>query len=250
MNTISIRFYGPLNDFISKGVRNREGSSLIHTVLPVNQSVKDLIESYGVPHTEVELIIVNGKPVDFNYTVQPGEYISVFPEFSSIDVTTITNLKSCLPNEIKFVIDVHLGKLTKYLRILGLDAAYKNDYSDSEIIKATIEEKRIMLTRDIGLLKNNKVVNGYWVRNTDPFEQAEEIISKFNLKDKIKPFTRCLSCNGEIEPVDKERIINKLEPKTIQYYNEFFICPACRKIYWKGSHWKKMEEMIYRFKNA
>ncbi|MFH1051995.1 MAG: Mut7-C RNAse domain-containing protein [bacterium] len=256
MNSIYIRFYGQLNDFISLGKGRKEkgeGMSLKPQLCQFLQltvsrrSIKDLIESLGVPHCEVYHILVNGNSVNFNYIVQADDYISVYPKFNSIDVNDLIALQPALAQEIKFILDVHLGKLTKYLRLFGFDSAYKNNCTDLDLIEYSINEKRILLTRDAGLLKNNKVIQGYWLRNTDPLKQIEEIIEQFNLKNSLKPFSRCMICNGEIVPVNKESIIKKLEPKTIQFYTDFFICCKCEKIYWKGSHWKKMENMIKKY---
>lgn len=279
---ISIRFYGQLNDFLkigeakkengkgefvsfeshkliemgtTKGLKDRrtEGTSfdtpVINREFSVNQSVKDLIESQGVPHTEVDLILVYGVSVGFTYIVKDEDYISVYPEFNTIDISPLVKLKPELPEQIKFILDVHLGKLAKYLRLFGFDSIYENNQKDKELIEASVNGKRILLTRDVGLLKNGKLIYGYWLRNTDPIKQIAEITVGFKLQSKFKPFSRCLSCNGEIKSIRKEEIISKLEPKTNQYYNEFFICTNCGKIYWKGSHWKKMEQFIILLEN-
>jgi len=215
--------------------------------ISVNQSVKDLIESLGVPHCEVDLIIVNGLSVGFDYTVNENDKISVYPEFTVIDIKSLTKLSAILPEEIKFVTDVHLGKLTKYLRLLGFDTFYENDSTDIQLIEISNSEKRILLTRDVGLLKNNRIIYGYWLRNTDPYKQIYEVVNRFHIKNKTKPFTFCLTCNGKISIIKKEKIIERLEPKTIEFFDEFYICDNCRKIYWKGSHLKKMDVLIKRF---
>jgi len=247
MNSAYIRFYGQLNDFHSRKAMFQETEIGKTIEISVNQSVKDLIESLGVPHCEVDLIIVNGLSVGFDYTVNENDKISVYPEFTVIDIKSLTKLSAILPEEIKFVTDVHLGKLTKYLRLLGFDTFYENDSTDIQLIEISNSEKRILLTRDVGLLKNNRIIYGYWLRNTDPYKQIYEVVNRFHIKNKTKPFTFCLTCNGKISIIKKEKIIERLEPKTIEFFDEFYICDNCRKIYWKGSHLKKMDVLIKRF---
>ncbi|MCD4696611.1 MAG: Mut7-C RNAse domain-containing protein, partial [Bacteroidales bacterium] len=144
----------------------------------------------------------------------------------------------------KFILDVHLGKLARYLRMLGFDTLYENNYPDPQIIDIAKKEKRIILTRDVGILKNSAVTHGYWVRSQNPREQLREVITRFDLSVNIKPLFRCMECNGIIEKVDKKEIIDQLKPKTKKYFNEFFRCTQCKKVYWEGSHYKKMINSI------
>jgi uncharacterized protein with PIN domain len=127
---------------------------------------------------------------------------------------------------------------------MGFDTIYRNDFSDAEIVEISNNENRIILTRDKGLLMRNAVQRGYWVRNTGAKDQAFEIIRKFDFFTLISPFKRCMECNGLIKPVSKESIINLIQPRTKQYYNEFFQCMGCLKIYWKGSHYGRMNQFI------
>jgi uncharacterized protein len=240
MQNIKIRFYEELNDFLSPVKRKK----IYEIEYLGRQSVKDLIESQGIPHTEVDLVIVNRNSVDFNYIIEPGDFISVYPTFELIDITPIIKLRPKPLRNTKFIADVHLGKLVKYLRMLGFDTKYCNDYKDMEIINISNSDKRIILTRDVGLLKHNEVKRGYWIRNTDPDKQINEVMNKFDLKSTLKPFTICMNCNGKLKSIEKEKIIEKLEPKTKQYFNEFYICNSCGQVYWKGSHWEKMNRKI------
>ena len=149
--------------------------------------------------------------------------------------------------EPKFILDVHLGKLARYLRMLGFDTLYENDYSDPEIVRIAKSEKRNVLTRDVELLKIKAVKHGYPVSSKNPLEQLAEVILHFDLSSKLKPFSRCMACNGKIEKVAKETIIDKLLPKTKQYYEEFYQCLSCERVYWKGSHHLKMKKFIEDF---
>ena len=209
-----------------------------------NPSVKDAIEAIGVPHTEIDLILVNTKSVTFSYHIQNKDMISVYPVFESLDISNATHLREKSLRRPKFILDVHLGKLAKYLRIFGFDTLYENDYDDFEIISISKAEKRAILTRDVRILKNKAVTHGYWIRSNSPVEQLTEVILRFDLFSNIKPFYRCLTCNGLIRKTSKESVMNKLQPKTRLYYEEFYRCSSCEKVYWKGSHYHKMMNFV------
>jgi len=237
---ITIRFYEELNDIlpdIKRKKRYKIGTQ-------GRQTVKDLIESQGIPHTEIDLILVNSKPVKFDHIIHDGDDISVYPVFESFDISSVTPIENRPLRDPKFVLDVHLGRLAKYLRVMGFDTLYRNDYADNQIVEISLKEKRIILTRDKGLLMRNAVQRGYWVRNTSVKAQAVEVIRRFNFFSLISPFKRCIECNGIIEPVDKETIVSLIQPGTKKYFNEFYRCTGCRKVYWKGSHYGKMNEFI------
>ena len=256
MGHISIHFYGGLKDFLPDEQRD----SAVTSELIQSRSVKDFIESLGVPHTEVDLIIVDGVSVDFDFLLQAvdGEAVrvSVYPplntdELQHVEVmhegcsrALLKHLQPVLPAEIHFVLDVHLGRLAAYLRMLGFDTLYRNDYPDAELADISAEEKRILLTCDRQLLMRSQVIYGYFVRSRQPKKQLLEILSRFDLHGKQKPFTRCMHCNGKNLPVDKSAIGSQLQAKTKQYYDEFYRCQSCGKIYWKGSHFSKMQAMI------
>jgi uncharacterized protein len=240
MGQADFRFYAQLADFLPKG---KPGATYC---FEQPTSIKHMIEALGVPHTEVSFILVNGQPVDFVYTVRDGDQISVYPDFTHLDISPAISLQPKLPTEIRFVADVHLGRLAAYLRMLGFDTLYPDDYRDEELARLSSAEHRILLTRDRGLLKRNTVTHGCYVRETRPERQLVEIIKAFDLAGAIQPFHRCLSCNGLLEPIDKDSIGDRLRPNTKQYYDEFRICQACSKIYWKGSHYQRMQRLIER----
>jgi uncharacterized protein with PIN domain len=237
---VSIRFYEELNDFLPQFKRKKRYDINLYG----RQTVKDLIESQGVPHGEVDLILVNGNPVNFGQIINTNDDISVYPVFESFNISNATPLVNRPLRNARFILDVHLGRLAKYLRAMGFDTLYRNNYSDNEIVEISNKEKRIILTRDKGLLMRNAVQRGYWVRNTGVKDQAFEIIRKFDFFSLISPFKRCMECNGLIEPVCKESIIDLIQPRTRQYYDEFFRCTGCLKVYWKGSHYGRMNQFI------
>jgi hypothetical protein len=240
MNRACVRFYAELNDFLLPGRRMRPFAYGFEG----NPSVKDLIEALGVPHTEVDLILIDGESVDFSYQVQDGSRISVYPVFESIDISPLVRVRPHPLRETRFVLDTHLGRLADYLRMLGFDTLYRNDYGDTELAQISSTEGRILLTRDRGLLKRSQVTHGYCIRDTNPRRQVVEVVRRFDLSRSILPFVRCLRCNGLLQPVRKEVIRDRLAPKTRQYYDEFHLCPACDRIYWKGSHYDQMRRFI------
>jgi uncharacterized protein with PIN domain len=207
------------------------------------QSVKHLIESIGLPHTEIGDVRVNGKHVNSSYIVQEGDYVTVYEiiDFNSNWLATWPKQWNNIP---KFLLDNHLGKLAIYLRVLGFDAIYRNNFQDNELSQLSKELPRLLLTRDRGLLMRNEIIYGYCVRSKEPKNQIAEIITRFELINKIKPFQRCLRCNGRLTAIDKAEIIDRLEPLTKIYYNEFHICNTCDNIYWKGSHFEHMQKLL------
>lgn len=236
MIEVKFRFYEELNDFLPQK-RRRE---IFEHRLEGNPSVKDTIESFGVPHTEVDLIIVNGVSVNFNYKIQNGDFISVYPVFESMDISGLTHLREKPLRNPKFITDVQVGKLARYLRTLGFDTLYSNKFTEREIIKISNDEKRVILTRNIFLLKNGSVSRGFWIRSQEPYRQVIQVMHSMDLLNEIKLFSRCSECNGLLKDVPKSEIENRLLPNTKKYFDEFRQCTVCGRIYWKGSHYKKM----------
>jgi uncharacterized protein with PIN domain/sulfur carrier protein ThiS len=243
MSPVQLRFYEELNDFLPPPRRN---ITFIHG-LTRRTSVKDLIESFGVPHTEVEVIMVNGRSVDFSYIVQAGDRISVYPMFEGLDVSPLIRLRDKPLRQPRFVADANLGQLARYLRLLGFDVLYRNSFTDGEVARCASAEKRIVLTRDRALLQHRIITHGYFVRAVKPREQVKEILARLDLYRDVHPYTRCLRCNGELEDVDKDAVLHQLEPKTRRYYERFRRCQVCGQAYWKGSHFARMEKLYDYF---
>ena len=236
----SFRFYAELNDHLPPEQQYKTLEKAFFTP----GTVKDMIESFGVPHTEVDLIIANGHSVDFSYLVQNGDRIAVYPTFESFDVTPEQRLRPQPLRNPKFILDVHLGKLAAYLRMLGFDAEYERSSTDARLVQISASEHRILLTRDRGLLKHSAVTHGYWVRETNSRRQIAEIMSRFHLAAAIRPFTRCMACNGALEPISKEQARHLVPGRSIELYDEFHRCEQCGRIYWKGSHYVRMRRWI------
>lgn len=240
MMKLKLRFYAELNDFLKADNRHRELDYHCHR----RTSVKDLIESFGVPHTEVELILVNGLSVDFSYIVKDHDRISVYPEFESVDISPLIRLRPSPLRNTKFVIDANLGTLARYLRLLGFDCLYRNDYDDQTVARISHEEHRIVLTRDRALLQQKIITHGYFVREVKPRLQVKAILNRFDLHRSVCPFSRCTRCNGRLITIDKEKIIDRLEPLTKKYYEDFLICTECKQIYWQGSHHQRAQKLV------
>lgn len=240
MKQIELRFYAELNDFLPRGKRQR---SFAHP-LSGEASVKDLIEGQGVPHTEVDLVLADGQPVGFSYRVQDRDRISVYPKFESIEMAPLSFLRPRPLREPSFVLDVHLGKLARYLRLLGFDCLYRNDLADQELARISSREGRILLTRDACLLMRAAVTHGYWLREKEVGRQVLEVIRRFDLRDRIAPFSRCLRCNGLLRSVDKREIADRLPPRVALAFERFVQCGECGKIYWQGSHYDRLAHFV------
>ena len=245
MYRILIRFYEELNFFLDRDHRQREFS----VDFPGKRSVKDLIESLGVPHVEVDLILVNSTPVTFDYLVQDNDRISVYPEFERLDIRGVTPLKDRPLRQTRFVADVHLHTLARKLRMLGFDTDYEKHRDDDVLAEISEREKRVLLTRDRQLLMRKNVSRGLYVRNTDPDKQIREIIRRMDLYSSIEPFKRCVLCNTPIKPLEPEnpeyeRLASQVPRDVKTWCDRYFYCPTCMKIYWRGKHIEKMEAFI------
>jgi uncharacterized protein len=238
--TVQIRIFGALNDFIAP---ERRHLTMVHTVKG-RPSVKDTIEALGVPHPEVGAIFAGKSPVNLSYQLQEGDSIRVYPLGRWLRGARQKILRPTLRGQPRFVLDSHLGKLSHHLRLLGFDTIYQKIFPDSEIVRVGVQERRIILTRDIGLLKNRRIIHAAWIRSADPQGQLKEVITKFQLARRICPLTLCLECNGKIRRVAKKKIATQLPPFTKLYYKRFYLCRSCKKIYWQGAHYQQLTKII------
>jgi len=258
-----LRFYAELNDFLPQDRRQTESSYSFKDGV----SVREMIERFGVPHTQVDLILVDGRSVDFSYVVRDHDRISFYPMFEALNISSLVRLRRRPLRQVRFVVDNHLGKLAKYLRLLGFDSLYINDYHDKELAQVSVAERRILLTRDRDLLKRKEITHRYFVQATDPKQQLSEVVSSLDLSGAATPFSRCLRCNDLLEPVARETVIERLPARVGEGYdirsvndkgestkykaltnssNEFHLCPGCKRVYWKGSHYERMRAFVER----
>ena len=236
------RFYEELNDFLPP---ERRRASFVYSVAGT-RSVKDAIEAIGVPHTEVDLILVDGESVGFERVLRGGERVAVYPMFELLDIAPLQHLRPRPLREPRFVLDTHLGKLARHLRMAGFDCLYRNDYRDSELVTAALAEQRIILTRDLGLLKQRLVTHGYFVRATESEGQLREVVRVLQLQSGLRPFTRCRECNAALREVPKTEVEARLPPKVRAAYEHFQLCPGCGRIYWEGSHYARLRRLLDR----
>lgn len=240
MPAATFRFYSELNDFLPREQRFHDFSYRFDN----RPAIKDAIEAIGAPHTEVELILVNGVSQDFSYHLANGDRVSVYPMFESIDISALLRVRPQPLREVRFVLDAHLGRLAVYLRMLGFDALYRSDFADDELARISRLEGRILLTRDRGLLKRGEVTHGCFIRSTDYRFQVLEVVRRFDLSGALHPFSRCLRCNRPLEPVSKEALLDRLPQETRRHYQDFWRCTGCGQVYWEGSHYRRMSAFI------
>ncbi len=235
---VRFRFHGDLNVFL----RSRAGDAVIERRLAEKTSIKDIIESCGVPHPEADLILVDEQTVGFDYRLANDAKVEVFPVANRDTHRTEKRLPTI--SIARFVADGHLGGLTRNLRLFGFDVAYPKNADDRQLLDVMARENRALLTRDRRLLMHAIVQHGYYPRSQNADEQTIEVIRRFDLLELIAPFTRCLRCNAPLEAAAKADVIDKLEPLTKIYYAQFRRCPDCKQIYWSGSHFPKLQKRI------
>ena len=234
------RFYEELNDFLPAD----QHKTAFRSPFFGSPSVKDSIQALGVPHTAIDLVLVDGQSVDFSHRLWGGERVTVYPVFERLDISPVIRLRPKPLRYTRFILDVQLGKLVRYLRMLGFDAAYDRDWDNSMLIDLSLQHERIILTRSLGILKQSRVTHGYWLRHCEPRQQLREVLLALDLFRQLQPFTRCMDCNGRIQPVDKAVIRGQINPDIFQRFREFRQCQDCRKIYWRGSHYERMLQLV------
>jgi len=241
---VEVRAYAELNDFLppeSRGVAVRRP-------FRSHQTVKDVLEAMGIPHTEVDLILVNGSPRGFGHRPSAGDRIAAYPMFEALDIGPTARLRPVPLRDPRFAVDVNLGRLARLLRVLGFDVWWSSDADDATLAEVSLDEQRILLTRDRGLLKRRAITHGLFVHSQHPEEQTLEVIRRLDLGQRLAPLTRCLHCNGELAAVSKDEVIDQLEPLTRQYYEEFSRCVECGRIYWAGSHHARLVGLVERLR--
>lgn len=242
---VDVRAYAELNDFVepeSRGVTARRP-------FRCHQTVKDVLEAMGIPHTEVDLILVNGEPVDFAHRPALGDRIAAYPMFEALDIAATGRLRPTPLRDPHFVVDVNLGRLARLLRVLGFDVWWSNDADDQTLTDISLDQQRILLTRDRGLLKRRAITHGLFVHSQHAQEQALEVIRRLDLAQRVAPLTRCLRCNGTLAVVTKGEVIEQLEPLTRRYYDDFRRCTECARIYWAGSHHAGLVGLVQRLRD-
>jgi uncharacterized protein len=189
-----------------------------------------LAESLGVPLTEVGTLRVDGALATSAHQPRPGATIEIGPVERPQPVPPL------------FVLDVHLGKLARRLRLLGVDTAYRNDADDDELIAQAGRERRVLLTQDRGLLRRRALWKGGYVRGADPARQLADVIDRF--APPLAPWTRCTACNGLLTVVSKQDVLAEIKSGTRRHYDEYARCGNCRQVYWRGAHSRRINAII------
>jgi uncharacterized protein with PIN domain/sulfur carrier protein ThiS len=240
MASATFRFYKELNDFLAPERRK----VAFEYQCARAATVKNAIEALGCPHTEVELILANGRSVDFSHIVSDGDRIAVYPVFEAFDVRPLLRLRPEPLRRLRFIADSHLGGLARFLRMLGFDTLYSNDWHDPEIRSRAALERRVILTRDRDLLKCRDVTHGCFLHARKPEGQLREIVARLQLERDARPFTLCLECNVPLHAVDKSEVAGRIPPNATRYYERFSACPSCGGVFWEGSHWRRMRSVL------
>ncbi|MBI5427603.1 MAG: Mut7-C ubiquitin/RNAse domain-containing protein [Nitrospinae bacterium] len=240
MPTVQLRFYEELNDFLPLQDRKK----WLSRPFDAGATAGEVVGALGVPLDRIDLLLVNGEPADFSRKILDGDRVGVYPVFESLDIGPATRLPGRPLRDIRFVADVHLGKLARQLRLLGFDCLYRNDSSDNDLIAVMKNEGRVVLTRDRRLLGRKAVSRGYCVRSEMPGDQALEVVRRFDLSDALRPFTLCMECNLPLAEVGKEEIVETLPPLVRRDFEKFHQCPGCKRNYWQGSHFDGMRRFV------
>jgi uncharacterized protein len=243
---VDLRAYAELNDFLPAELR---GTTMRRQVRP-HQTVKDVIEAAGIPHTEVDLVVIDGEPVGFSHRPASGDRLAVYPVFESLDLAPIVRLRPEPLRDPRFVVDVNLGRLARLLRLLGLDVFYAPELDDEALAHVSATEHRILLTRDRGLLKRRTVTHGLFVREDRPFDQVVSVVRRLDLTARLAPLTRCLRCGGVLTAVDKDAVLHRLQPLTRKHYDAFHRCADCGHLYWPGSHHARLARLVAEIRAA
>jgi uncharacterized protein with PIN domain len=240
MVAATFRFYAELNDFLPPMRRRTE----FCVTCAERATAKHMIEALGVPHTEVELILVNGESVDFDRLLRDGDRVAVYPRFEAFDVTPLLRVRALPLRNPQFIADAHLGGLARLLRMAGFDTLYDNARHDSAIVEIAVRDNRIVLTRDRELLKRRSLTHGCYVHALKPEQQLREIMARLDLTRSARPFSRCLVCNSALQPIDKAAVLGRLPPSVRNSHDRFTTCRICHRVFWQGSHWRRMQALL------
>ncbi|MEV0031998.1 Mut7-C RNAse domain-containing protein [Nocardia sp. NPDC050793] len=243
---VELRVYAELNDFLPPDVR----FTAQRRPMRPHQTVKDIVEAAGIPHTEVDLLLVNGASVGFGHHPSPGDRLAAYPMFETLDVGPLTRVRARPLRDPRFVVDVNLGGLARMLRLLGMDVRCEWAAEDAVLAEIAAAEHRILLTRDRGLLERRNVSHGVFVHADRPFEQIVEVIRRLDLTGRLAPFSRCLRCGGVVTDVAKNDVVDRIPPLTRRYYDTFRWCVDCGRVYWAGSHQRRLDDLVARIRAA
>lgn len=240
--TLEIRVYAELNDFLPP----RSRFSTLRRPVRSHQTVKDIVEAAGIPHTEIDLLLANGESVGFAHHPRPGDRLAVYPVFESLDIAALTRVRPYPLREPRLLVDVNLGGAARLLRLMGLDVRCEFGAEDAQLAEIAMNDHRILLTRDRGLLARRIVTHGLFVRADLPVDQVVEVIDRLDLSNRLTPLARCLRCGAPLADVAKADVIDRLPPLTRRHHDTFRRCTGCARVYWAGAHQNRLDELVGR----
>lgn len=242
-----LHLHGDLVDLL----RRRSTGRVVPVPVPGPRSIKDAVESLGVPHTEVVAVVVDDVEVGWDARLQGGEQVHVHPvgaTAGSIEVVAhrLGHVRPPPPSRpLAIVADVHLGTLARWLRVLGVDTWWDHDADDADLADLAVRDDRVLLTRDRGLLMRAVVTHGALVRPDDPAEQLVEVAGRLLRPDDLAPGTRCPACNGEVDRVPVAEVADRLEPGTrAAGHDRVGRCRDCDRLYWSGAHAAALDRIL------
>ncbi|MCP3099032.1 Mut7-C ubiquitin/RNAse domain-containing protein [Myxococcus sp. K15C18031901] len=241
---VTVQLHGALNDFLPP----RERGAPLVVPLQGTPSVKDLLESVGPPHPELDVVQVDGHAVGFAHRVHPGSRVDAYPARHPFEEDPTVRVGPPLPDMPRFVLDVGLGRLAGFLRMLGFDTLWRNDFADAELARLSSTEERVVLSRDLGVLKRGEVVHGYFPRETDPAEQLVELVRRYALTSRMRPFSRCIACNAPLTTATPQEVVDRVPAGVTERHSRFQQCPDCRRVFWAGSHHQRMQALVDRLR--
>jgi uncharacterized protein with PIN domain len=223
-----------LRVFLHRGRRPDPHTGLVTVRIgdPAN-TLGHVVQSAGVPLVEVGLLRADGVPLD------PGRPA---PRGVTVELAPRRRPQPAPADPPRFLLDVHLGSLARRMRLLGLDVAYRNDAADDELLAWSLDQRRVLLTRDHGLLRRRAVRWAGYVRGQRTDEQLADVLDRF--APPLRPWSRCLACNGELVPVEVTEVADRLQPGTLRSYVEFSRCTGCARVFWRGAHAGRLEKVI------
>jgi len=239
---VTVRIYEELNSFLPESRQKRDFSF----ELEEGATIQQLLSNLELPLSQVDLILVNGESVGVSFPLKAGDRISIYPVFERLNIAPVLKIRPAPLRKPRFICDVHLGKLATYMRMAGLDADYRNNFSGRQLIQLSVELGKIILTKNRGLLKNKRITHGYLVIQNLPKLQLAEIISCFDLKQWCSPLSRCLRCNLPVHSISKDDAVGKVAPRVLEMHDQFMKCDGCSRVYWKGTHYESMMSWISR----
>jgi hypothetical protein len=236
----TLRCYAELNDHLPREQRQRDLTFTFPETVPVRR----LLEAAGVPPDEVELVLVDGASSGLDTPVSDGARVSLYPVFERFDVAPLLRLRRRPVRRVRFVCDAHLGKLARRLRLLGFDTLFGNDPGDAELVRIANAERRVLLTRDRALLRRRDATHALFVPQAPVARQLQLLIEGLHLERLAAPFTRCTCCNGELVPVEPSEVAGRVPPRVLGQQRRFWRCRGCGRIYWEGSHYRRMHALV------